>query len=1416
MACQPLADSAFGPLIGENCRALDFTLYFEETILRTGISTLFLVLAIPRLIFLSWRSRCVERNRLFVAKILTEAMIVASIIYLIAGLVLCFLSPLEHLRTVRPSSLIAVYLLFSILFETAYVRTLWLTESNLAPAATVSLSLKTVLLVIEGRGKKGSLLCQHKEYSKDKLSGFFSRSLFLWLLELLRLGFGEVLSVEDLYPLEDAMRSATLEREFLEPWTKASNKGKSGSLFLALAKALKWHILYPVFPLLCHIGFTFAQPLMLTRVLKYLADTTLVDTNDGYGLIGAYAVVYIGIGVSTGWYQYLLHRFTTMTRGTLIALVYRKTLKISIATVDDSDALTLMSTDVERIVQGLFGLYECWSTAIQVAIAAWLLQREIGISFFFPIVLCFACAFIALSLTVIGGKKQIPWLDAIKDRLALTSTMIKGMKGVKMLGLSESLLGMITKSRSVEINAAFQYRLFMCAVIVTAFIPQAFAPVVSFGAALTGMNGESSLASGKIFTSLLLLRLLTQPLTELFQSVPLLIAAVGCLRRIEAFACSEEHVDLRELSVRPNSTDSSVVNRPLSSGIPDLETRAFRLDGASFGWTTRDDPTPIVKNAYLDIHFSQLTIIIGPAGSGKSTLLKGLLGETPMFMGKVETYERQIAFCDQTPWLTNGTVQENILGMSAWNHPWYKTVIHACALDEDLASFPGGDQARLGSNGINLSGGQKQRVALARAVYSRCRVVILDDVLSGLDRITDTLLFQRLLSYDGLLRREGICIVLATHSIHHLPNANWIVSLGEDGEISEQGTFADLRSRDGYVSKLDLAYKAPNPFLSGAAGGNEKASTLDYSLGADCGTDQLNPAPRSRQMGDLSVYKYYFRASGLGNIVFYGGLQLLWAFFASFPTIWLEWWSTDMTAEMPTHSNSYYFGFYTAFQAGFIIVLGMICIQVLLRMQVVSGTKLHTVLATSVISAQMSFFSMTDSGVILNIFSQDLQVLDYELPFALQNTVSCALTTIAQAILLLPASYWLALSFPFLILAFYFIQRFYLRTSRQLRFLDLEAKSPLYTSFLESLSGLATIRALGWEQGCTEANWRKLDFSQRPFYLLSCLQRWLALVLDLLVAALAVILVCLATQLRDAGGPGFTGVALFNLASLAQTMTLTVTTWTVTEVAMGAVARIKNFQDDTPDETLPGEIDQPPPEWPMHGSVEFRNISAQYKDGGEKAVDGLSIKIQPGEKIAVCGRTGSGKSTLISILFRMLDPMEGSIHIDGVDLVSIPRNIVRARLNAVPQESFLVAGSIRENLDMNGVATDEEIMEALRSVKLAQITENMGGVDANLESDLLSHGQKQMFCLARAILHRSSIVVLDEATSNMDVETDGLMQSLIRTAFRGRTVIAIVHRLETVLEFDKIAVLDHGRLVEFESPSELLNRDSALTYDATN
>lgn len=338
-----------------------------------------------------------------------------------------------------------------------------------------------------------------------------------------------------------------------------------------------------------------------------------------------------------------------------------------------------------------------------------------------------------------------------------------------------------------------------------------------------------------------------------------------------------------------------------------------------------------------------------------------------------------------------------------------------------------------------------------------------------------------------------------------------------------------------------------------------------------------------------------------------------------------------------------------------------------------------------------------------------------------------------------------------------------------------------------------------------------LDSSQKPYYLLFCIQRWLSIVLDLMVAILAIILMVLVVELRDSVGAGYVGLAVLNVISFSSSLTWIVKQYTALETSIGAVSRLKKFTATTPNENLQSENELAPRAWPEHGAIEFRNLSASYYSSGYLVLKGIDMSIRPGEKIGICGRTGSGKSSLIMTLLRLLEiSQESSIIVDNVDITKIPRQIVRSRLNAIPQDAFLIKRSVRLNASPELKHGDDEIIDALRKVELWPLIHSRGGLDAEIDTEFFSHGQRQLFCLARAILRKGKIVVLDEVSSSIDIVTDRLVQRLVRQEFTEATIISVAHRLNTIVDFDKIAVLQNGRLVEFGSPQALLTTPSAF------
>lgn len=380
-----------------------------------------------------------------------------------------------------------------------------------------------------------------------------------------------------------------------------------------------------------------------------------------------------------------------------------------------------------------------------------------------------------------------------------------------------------------------------------------------------------------------------------------------------------------------------------------------------------------------------------------------------------------------------------------------------------------------------------------------------------------------------------------------------------------------------------------------------------------------------------------------------------------------------------------------------------------------------------------------------------------------------------------------------------------------MRFLDLEYKSPLYTHFTETLAGVSTIRAFGWSAAFMDENARRLNTSQKPFYLMTCIQRWLEVVLDLFIAGLALVLVSMALRVSGSSSQGAIGLALVSLLDFSQTLTLVIDQWTQLETSLGAIARLKWFVNNTPNEDKEGERGDAPPDWPSQGAIEFQDVSASYSDGAARVIQDVSLKIEPGQKVGLCGRSGSGKSSLVLSLLRLLELQSGTITIDGVDISTLPRQHIRSRLNTTPQDPISISGTVRENLDPEStIDSDHLLIAALEKTQMWPLISERGGLDAAIGDLGFSAGQSQLFCLARALLSRSKVVLLDEATSSVDYETDREIRRVVTEEMRGRTVIEVAHRLEVVRHFDVVVVMGEGRVLEVGRPEVLLAQESEL------
>ncbi|KAH9238350.1 hypothetical protein K456DRAFT_1746473 [Colletotrichum gloeosporioides 23] len=1346
----------------------------------------------------------------------------AAIASFLACILLCPLLFLEHSRSVRPSDLSIIYLLVSLACD---ATEFWLAfengELNNTDAlymGIANLALKCVLIFAGSRDKASVLRNTSEQASPEEVGGVLSRTFFWWINPILARGNKFVLSGDSLPSLHTELSSEVLRRRALRCWDQRVKPENKITLPRVLVSSLWSHFLAPIIPRLSLIVFRYAQSVLISTVIRYLNSSSVESSQTGYQLIFMASTVYIGLAVSSALYFNRLNRLQVMIRGALVGLINNKSLTQQSVGYDDAKAITLMSTDAENVGQSARQFHETWAQIIEVLIGTVMLARQVGWACVVPFVMIFFCSRMSKYLAQNLQSKQKDWNEATQKRLAMATSMLSSMKGLKMLGVTNYAAGLVQHLRKQELHKASRVRWMMVAYNASANALGLFAPIITLMVfvVVASINKKGQyLDTQTAFTTTALLGLVTHPANMIMTIIPQAVGSLAGFQRIQDYLLQPPRSDSRVLL--KESDDATTGAAPVIV----IERVAIQPNASK---------PPIVSNIDLEVVRGSLVMCSGPVGCGKSALAKALIGELPVSSGTISLSSKRIGYCAQSPWLPGGTLKEAVCGFLPEDQSWYEEVLQLCCLKEDLEGLSMGDQTMIGSRGLNLSGGQRQRVALARALYARCDIMLLDDSFSALDGKTERQIVDNLIGSEGYFKKAGVTAFIITNSTSYFKLADQLLILG-NGSVTYKGTWDDLAQKPGEILKFNDDESHDQNSMQEV---KMDKTVLKQKLKVEEGISDL-----SRAAGDFSLYGYYITAVKLRNFL----LLLLCtagnAFFATFPQYWLQKWTSAPNSETWFYAGGYVL---CSFLAWCSTNGSMSSTWLLIAPH--SGMELHRRLLGTVIDAPLSFFSNTDIGVTLNRFSQDIQLVDRQLPPAILSLTVQIFKLIVQTALLFSAQKMMTLAFPLVVVAIYIVQRVYLRTSRQLRLLDLESQSAVYSSFLESLDGLATIRAFGWEKQVENANIRSLDKSQQPAYILFCLQRWLCIVLDLIVAAIATSLIAFAVLMKGTTTAGQIGMALNLVLVVNSTLLSFVSAFTNLEVSLGAISRLKNLEEQTPKEDKPGEDYVPELSWPSAGVVEINNVTVAYNSEAV-ALQNVTVKVSGGQQLVICGRTGSGKSTLLLALLRLLDVSSGSIEVDGVDLSLVPRSLIREDcFITVCQDPFILdQASLRFNLNpismvgWRGLA-DVLIIDILQRTGLwshfksgeSEITpsEAKDILDTSMSSlPQMSTGQTQLFSLSRAILQRSidaaeasvlsgqllgkKILLLDEATASLDPDTETAVSRIIHEEFtaKGHTVIAISHRLGGLAENmregqDAVALLSNGTIDKIGSVHEVL------------
>ncbi|XP_045340629.1 ATP-binding cassette sub-family C member 8 isoform X5 [Leopardus geoffroyi] len=922
----------------------------------------------------------------------------------------------------------------------------------------------------------------------------------------------------------------------------------------------------------------------------------------------------------------------------------------------------------------------------------------------------------------------------------------------------------------------------------------------------------------------------------------------------------------------PAREDCRGFTAPLQRLVPsadgDADNYCVQIIGGFFTWTP--DGIPTLSNITIRIPRGQLTMIVGQVGCGKSSLLLATLGEMQKISGAVfwnsslpdetgedPSPEREtvadsdvrkrgpVAYASQKPWLLNATVEENITFESPFNKQRYKMVIEACSLQPDIDILPHGDQTQIGERGINLSGGQRQRISVARALYQHTNVVFLDDPFSALDvHLSDHLMQAGILE---LLQDDKRTVVLVTHKLQYLPHADWIIAM-KDGTIQREGTLKDfqrsecqlfehwktlMNRQDQELEKETvMERKATEPpqglprAMSSRDGLLQDEEEEEEEAAESEEEDNLSSVLHQRAKIPWRACAKYLSSAGILLLSLLVFSQLLKHMVLVAIDYWLAKWTDSALTLSPAARNCSLSQECSLDQTVYAMVFTVLCSLGIVLCLVTSVTvewtglkvakRLHRSLLNRIILAPMRFFETTPLGSILNRFSADCNTIDQHIPSTLEClSRSTLLCVSAVAVISYVTPVFLVALLPLAVVC-YFIQKYFRVASRDLQQLDDTTQLPLLSHFTETVEGLTTIRAFRYEARFQQKLLEYTDSNNIASLFLTAANRWLEVRMEYIGACVVLIaaVTSISNSLHRDLSAGLVGLGLTYALMVSNYLNWMVRNLADMEIQLGAVKRIHGLLK-TEAESYEGLLAPSliPKNWPDQGKIQIQNLSVRYDSSLKPVLKHVNALISPGQKIGICGRTGSGKSSFSLAFFRMVDMFEGRIIIDGIDIAKLPLHTLRSRLSIILQDPVLFSGTIRFNLDPEKKCSDSTLWEALEIAQLKLVVKALpGGLDAIITEggENFSQGQRQLFCLARAFVRKTSIFIMDEATASIDMATENILQKVVMTAFADRTVVTIAHRVHTILSADLVIVLKRGAILEFDEPEKLLSRKDSV------